>query len=69
MSSGGVLLSTDADVQVGQPLEFLITLPTGPEGAHVRLRCMGKVVRLERNAAPAVAATLERFEFVRHSGN
>jgi hypothetical protein len=33
----------------------------------VRLRCVGKVVRLDKEMAgnDSVAATLERFEFVR----
>lgn len=73
LSSGGVLFTSDADVYVGQPIEFMITLPTGSEGAPVRLRCVGKVVRLEKPASEveevtvpsSVAATLERFEFVR----
>jgi hypothetical protein len=67
LSSGGVLFTADADVQIGQPIEFMITLPTGRTGAAVRLRCVGKVVRFEKEMAgsDSVAATLERFEFVR----
>ncbi|MDX1983996.1 MAG: PilZ domain-containing protein [Bryobacteraceae bacterium] len=74
LSSGGVLFTSDAEVYVGQPIEFMITLPTNSEGAPVRLRCVGKVVRTEKpefeaeeNQVPSsVAATLERFEFVRN---
>lgn len=62
LSSSGVLFTSDASVEVGQPIEFVITLPT-----KVRLRCIGKVVRTEGLAAANVAATLERFEFVRGS--
>lgn len=69
LSSGGVLFTADAEVQIGQPIEFLITLPSGKDGSVVRLRCVGKVVRLETEQMgddpSAVAATLERFEFVR----
>ena len=64
LSSGGVLFTSDASIEVGQSIEFIITLPT-----KVRLRCIGKVVRTERAAAEEmegnVAATVERFEFVR----
>jgi hypothetical protein len=45
-------------------VEYVITLPTSPgEGERVRLHCIGKVVRFARKAE--VAATLERYEFVR----
>ncbi len=66
LSSSGVLFTAPADVEIGQPIEFVITLPTGSEGTAVRLRCVGKVVRLDKTRKdPSVAATLERFEFVR----
>lgn len=71
LSSSGVLFTTSTEVEVGQSIEFLITLPTGRDGVRVRLRGVGKVVRLEKDEpaqvkeAPSVAATLERFEFVR----
>jgi hypothetical protein len=67
VSSGGVLFTAEAEVAVGQPIEFMITLPTSGDGSAVRLRCVGKVVRMEKDpsADPSVAATLERFEFVR----
>jgi len=68
LSSGGVLFTADADVQVGQPIEFLITLPTGSEQKAVRLRCLGKVVRLGGAKSASVAATVERFEFLRSEG-
>ncbi len=63
MSSSGVLFSADANVTVGDPIEYLITLPV-PQGTvpEVRLRCMGKVIR---QADGTAAATLERYEFVR----
>jgi len=46
VSSCGVLFTTPAPVEVGNPIEYLITLPSA-SGARtdVRLRCMGKVVR------------------------
>ena len=64
MSSSGVLFSADTTVSVGDPIEYLITLPvTAPNTQGVRLRCMGKVIRHENDVT--AAATLERYEFVR----
>ncbi|MBL8209206.1 MAG: PilZ domain-containing protein [Bryobacterales bacterium] len=65
LSSSGVLFTADAEIQVGQPIEFLITLPTGATGQNVRLRCVGKVVRRDNGQTQSMAATVERFEFVR----
>jgi hypothetical protein len=65
VSSGGILFTHAGDsVDVGQPIEYLISLPTGARIGEVRLRCMGKVVRHD-GMHPAMAATLERYEFVR----
>ncbi len=63
MSSSGVLFSADAHISIGEPIEYLITLPV-PQGnsPEVRLRCMGKVIRQAEGSA---AVTLERYEFVR----
>jgi hypothetical protein len=67
VSSCGVLFSSGATFAVGDPIEYLITLPKA-RGArvNVRLRCIGKVVRGE--IGPEFAATLERYEFVRERG-
>ncbi|HEV2687336.1 MAG TPA: PilZ domain-containing protein [Bryobacteraceae bacterium] len=64
LSSSGVLFQADATLRIGESLEYFITLPTttGP-GVQVRIRCVGKVVRLAKPSG--VAATLERYEFVR----
>jgi hypothetical protein len=65
MSSCGVLFTTPEPVYVGEPIEYLITLPKAPgTRGVVRLKCIGKVVRTDEPAA-AFAATLERYEFVR----
>lgn len=65
VSSGGVLLSDPAEpMEIGQPIEYMISLPTGKGIGEVRLRCMGKVVRHDEEQN-AVAVTLERYEFVR----
>jgi len=63
LSSSGVLIDTEARVTIGEPIEYLITLPVGRSGGEpVRLRCMGKVVRQQGLSS---AATLERYEFLR----
>ncbi len=76
MSSGGVLFLLGSRMEVGEPIEYFITLPTGStSGEDVRLHCMGKVLRTEspgtepeeeEEQLTAVAATVERYEFVRH---
>ena len=64
LSSVGVLFHSEAHLKIGEPVEYLITLPTSPqEGDGVRIHCLGKVVRFARKTE--VAATLERYEFVR----
>ena len=74
MSSGGVLFTSEAEMPVGDSIEYLVTLPNAMAGNPVRLRCMGKVIRNQgmqsTEAATArrpytVAATLERYEFIR----
>jgi len=72
ISSTGVLFTTENEPSVTGPIEYVISL-NQDDKRPVNLRCLGKVVRLERAAkgrhegAPAfhVAATLERYEFVR----
>jgi hypothetical protein len=64
LSSGGVLFKFDARFRIGDPLEYVITLSTvRGTGQSVRLHCLGKVVRVARDFE--VAATIERYEFVR----
>lgn len=72
ISSSGVLFTTEREPDLGGPIEYIITLNhDGPQS--VNLRCIGKVLRAEKmDSAPdagslafQVAATLERYEFVR----
>lgn len=64
VSSTGVLFKAEASVEVGQPIEYLITFPKAPGSrSEVRLKCVGKVLRGDHEAT--FAATLERYEFVR----
>lgn len=64
MSSSGVLFRTDSAIQIGEVLEYIITLSSDSALGEVRLRCQGKVVRVDKNAS-GIAATLERYEFLR----
>jgi hypothetical protein len=62
----------NGEPDLGGPIEYLITLNhEGPQS--VSLRCMGKVLRADRvgvtpdeaSTSFQIAATLERYEFVR----
>jgi hypothetical protein len=66
ISSVGVLLASPNELQPGEPVEYMITLPTATEVERVRIRCLGKVVR---RSDSELAATLERYEFVRKDEN
>lgn len=71
ISSSGVLFTAEREPDLGGPIEYVISL--NPAGAQVSLRCIGKVLRAERTVesseveptAYQIAATLERYEFVR----
>jgi PilZ domain len=72
ISSSGVLFTTQREPDLGGPIEYIIALNNeGPQSTS--LRCMGKVLRADRVATTGdeqfpsfqIAATLERYEFVR----
>lgn len=64
LSSVGVLFEAGSALRIGEAVEYMITLPSTPNnGDKVRLHCLGKVVRCSPETG--VAATLERYEFVR----
>ncbi len=72
LSSTGVYFVVGDLMELGSLLEFIVTLPeevslAGP----VRLLCKGKVVRVEQKeeALVGVAATIERYEFMRENVN
>ena len=71
ISSGGVLFVSTKGIAIDGPVEYVVTLTSGTGGV-VNLRCMGKVLRLEKKAdkdptdpSVAVAISLERYEFLR----
>ena len=74
VSSAGVLFSAPEELEIGAPIEYFITLPSGSGGKKsIRLHCVGRVVRRHHAAGRklgnpvAMAATLERYEFIRPS--
>lgn len=75
ISSGGILFVGDRDMEIGGPVEYVVTLAAGSNGT-VNLRCMGKVLRFEKTAderpeeqSVVVAVSLERYEFQRSNGH
>jgi len=72
ISSTGVLFTVENEPTMSGAIEYVISLISDEE-RRLNLHCLGKVVRLERATngltggarAYHVAATLERYEFVR----
>ena len=71
ISSGGVLFTAERESEIGTSIEYVITLGV-PSDQSIRLRCIGKVLRANQSdygaSAYDIAATLERYEFVRPEG-
>ena len=71
VSSSGIYFEFETPMTVGTSVEFLMTLPEPlTKGTPVRIRCIGKVVRVEpdsksNHSQVGIAATIERYEFVR----
>jgi len=68
ISSGGVLFVSDRVPEVGDTIEYVITL-RGEGQPTLKLHCVGKVVRREvageTGSGAAVAVTLDRYKFLR----
>ncbi|HYL92011.1 MAG TPA: PilZ domain-containing protein [Alphaproteobacteria bacterium] len=66
VSSRGVFIYVDSRVAEGDPLEFVMTLP--PEitlADPIRVRCKGKVVRIEKNGTTqGIAVAIDKYDFV-----
>jgi hypothetical protein len=69
VSARGICFYVDSAIQAGSPLEFTLTLP--PEitlTESIRVRCKGRVVRVEGGGASeskmAVAAVIDEYEFL-----
>lgn len=70
VSSSGVYFEFASPLDIGTALEFVLTLPEQiTKGNAVRIKCVGKVVRVDEGKSEAgslgVAATIERYEFLR----
>ena len=71
ISSGGVLFTSEREPDVGISIEYFITL--GPPQQSLTLHCDGHVVRCQKasgweQSAYEVAASMERYRFVRPEG-
>jgi len=68
ISSGGVLFTAEKEPDIGVSIEYVITLGA-PSDQSVGLRCIGKVMRANPSHSGElpyeIAATLERYEFIR----
>jgi hypothetical protein len=71
MSASGVLMTVPAHFDIGDKIEYLITLPGDPKGGtSVKLHCMGRVVRYANEvplppSGEPIGATIEWYQFVR----
>jgi len=71
VSARGICFFVDSAIQAGSPIEFTLTLP--PEitlTESIRVRCKGRVVRVEGSNPVnkmAVAAVIDEYEFLADS--
>ncbi len=68
ISSTGMFIEFDEDVQIGSKIELIVDLPQEiTQAGTVRLSCTGRVVRIDRAkpARPGVAVSIERYQFMR----
>ena len=68
VSARGICFFVDSAIQAGSPIDFTLTLP--PEitlTESIRVRCKGRVVRVEGGSPSgkmAVAAVIDEYEFL-----
>lgn len=67
VSARGICFYVDSAITAGSPIDFTLTLP--PEitlTESIRVRCKGRVVRVEGGSASkmAVAAVIDEYEFL-----
>jgi hypothetical protein len=68
VSARGICFFVESGIQAGSPIDFTLTLP--PEitlTESIRVRCKGRVVRVEGGVPAgkmAVAAVIEEYEFL-----
>lgn len=67
LSYQGLYFLAEADFQVGNEIDFVITLPQQvTQSGDVNIRCQGKIVRIEptENGRMGIAAKIVRYEFM-----
>jgi hypothetical protein len=70
VSAAGVYIQSQAEIEVGAPIEFDITLPGRVVGTDhdVQIHCKGRVVRSEdkkKASKRGVACVIDQYKFVR----
>jgi PilZ domain-containing protein len=68
ISANGVLFEVDADMPIGSPVDFTISLPADVVGAmeDVRVDCRGRVVRsFEDGGRRGVGVVIDEYRFER----
>lgn len=69
ISANGVLFRLDAEMPIGAPVDFTISLPADVVGADadVQLDCRGRVVRsFEDEGRRGVGVVIDEYRFERH---
>ncbi|HEY6945743.1 MAG TPA: PilZ domain-containing protein [Candidatus Acidoferrum sp.] len=67
LSYRGLYFVAEADFEVGNDIDFVITLPQQvTQSGDVNIRCQGKIVRVEttENGRVGIAAKIARYEFL-----
>lgn len=73
VSAAGVYIQSQAELEVGSPIEFDITLPGKVVGSDqdVQIHCKGRVIRAEESPRKrgiqqrGVACVIDQYKFVR----
>src|SRR6184192_811794 len=67
LSYRGLYFLAEADFEVGNEIDFVITLPQQvTQSGDVHIRCQGEIVRVEasENGRVGIAAKISRYEFI-----
>jgi hypothetical protein len=66
VSSRGIFMFLDTEIEVGAPIEFVMTLPSEITLSEpIRVRCTGKVLRVDKLAQEqGVAVAIDKYDFV-----
>ena len=66
VSSRGVFMYLEGEIEAGAPIEFVMTLP--PEitlSQPMRVRCVGRVLRVDRSTQEqGIAVAIDTYDFV-----